>query len=118
MNLKEFVSETLTQIIEGVKDAQEKAKKYGSQVNPYLWKNVGNLERHNLVETNSGEITQMIDFDVALTTAAGTETKGGIGIFAGGIGLGSSEQLNAENASVSRVKFKVPITLPPLKEKE
>lgn len=118
MNLKEFISETLSQIIEGVKDAQEKAKNHGSKVNPYIWKNPENLSRHNFTEASGGEIMQIIDFDVALTATQKKGTKGGIGIFAGGLGIGSQGQSNSDNTSVSRVKFKVPITLPPFKEED
>ena len=34
MDLREFVSQTLGQIIEGVKAAQEAAKAHGAEVNP------------------------------------------------------------------------------------
>jgi len=36
MDLREFVAETLTQIVEGVKEAQTRAKDHGAQVNPHL----------------------------------------------------------------------------------
>ncbi len=61
---------------------------------------------------------QLVDFDVALTVKEGTETKGGIGIFVGAFGVGSQGQSSAENASLSRVKFVVPITLPSLKSEK
>ena len=34
MELKEFVTETLMQIIEGIKDAQEKSSELGAIINP------------------------------------------------------------------------------------
>lgn len=38
MDLKEFVSETLKEIIAGIKDAQEYAKENGSIINAYFYK--------------------------------------------------------------------------------
>ena len=34
MELKDFITETLTQMMEGVKNAQEKAKEFGAIINP------------------------------------------------------------------------------------
>jgi len=65
-------------------------------------------------QTGLGIVVQFVQFDVALTVKEGTGTKGGIGVFAGVISLGSAGQSSAENASVSRVKFLVPLALPRL----
>jgi hypothetical protein len=53
-----------------------------------------------------------LEFDVAVTAQEGTATKGGIGVFAGAIGLGSQGQSTAANQTVSRIKFAVPVLLP------
>ena len=53
-----------------------------------------------------------IEFDVAVTTTEGTETKGGIGVFVVAVGLGSQGKSDATNSSSSRIKFSVPIFLP------
>ena len=37
MELKEFVSNSIVQIIEGVKEAQDKAGQFGAIVNPTNW---------------------------------------------------------------------------------
>lgn len=112
MNLKDFVSETLTQIIEGVKDAQEKARKYNGRVNPDIWRTPDNLSKENIVETSDGKLVQIIDFNIALTVLKEDDNKTGVGIFVGGLGIGTQNHSNSENGSVSNVKFKVPITLP------
>lgn len=116
MDLKDFVSETLVQIIGGVKEAQVKAKLLGGEINSAIWKGRENLEKHKILESATGGIIQIVDFDVALIITEGKGTKGGIGVFAGGLSLGSQGQSHAENESVSRIKFKVPITLPPLEK--
>ncbi len=115
MDLKEFVAETLFQIIEGVKEAQKKAAESGSKVNPPISSSPANLDRQKLIITEETEMIQIIDFDVALIVKEGAGKKGGIGIFAGSVSIGGQKESNIENSSVSRVKFRVPITLPPSK---
>ena len=53
-----------------------------------------------------------IEFDVAVTATDSTETKGGIGVFVGAIGLGSTGQSNHEGQSISRIKFQIAVDLP------
>jgi hypothetical protein len=106
MDLKEFVSQTLGQIIEGVKAAQETAKAAGAEVNPHMTRAVVQAT------TMSGLPSRDVDFDVALTVTEGTGTKGGIGIVAGPFALGSTGQSTAQNSSVSRIRFSVALALP------
>lgn len=112
MKLQDFVSETLQQIIRGIKDAQEKTKDSGAEVSPALGAWSGNLEKHKIIQAKSGHCVHFVDFDVALTVTQETETKAGIGIFASVIGIGAQGQTNNENATINRIQFRVPITLP------
>jgi hypothetical protein len=57
-------------------------------------------------------VVQEIEFDVAVHATEGTETKGGIGIMVGAIGLGSQGKSQAGNASESRIRFTIPMVLP------
>lgn len=113
MDLRDFVAETLIQIADGVKQAQEKTTGTGARVNPRLTGGATHAAQHGFLPA-SGAPAQIVQFDVALTVKEGTGTKGGIGIFAGAITIGSSGQSNAENSSISRVKFCVPLSLPEL----
>ena len=111
MDLQQFVAETLTQIVKGVRESQSIAKQSGAEVDPHLSMSVEHAEKQGLLIA-SGKYAQLVQFDMALTVKAGTGTKGGIGVFVGPVTLGSSAQSNAENSSVSRIKFVVPLTLP------
>ena len=112
MDLKDFVTQTLVQIVDGVKEAESQVKAKGAHLNPSFAGDVRNLPRGGIYHTGSGQLAQFVEFDVALTVAEGTGTKGGIGVFAGPINLGSSGQSTNENVSVSKVKFLVPLALP------
>ena len=111
MNLRDFISETISQIAEGVKDAQGQHVAHGARVNPRLTTSADLAIKHGLI-FSSGSAAQLVQFDVALTTIEGTGTKGGIGVFAGVVSLGSAGQSKTENSSISRVQFVVPLVLP------
>jgi len=111
MDLREFVSETLVQIVEGVNDAQARTKEHGARVNPSLSTSAELAVKHSILIA-SGQAAQLVQFDVALTAKEGTGTKGGIGVVAGIFTLGSTGQSQAETSSLSRVKFSVPLVLP------
>jgi hypothetical protein len=113
MELKEFISEALTQIVQGVQEAQAGVKDSGAEINPRVMGGIEYVAKHGGgLETQNGNYAQIVEFDVAVTATEGKGTKGGIGIVAGAINLGSSGQSNTENSSVSKLKFKVPVALP------
>ena len=112
MELKEFVAQTLTQIIDGVVQSQTNAIAHGALVNPHLNPMSGKNSEHGFLQCLEG-FAQVVKFDVALTVTEGTGTKGGIGVFAGPVNLGTSGQSSNSNSSVSRVQFNVPLILPP-----
>lgn len=94
MDLKEFVSETLREIIEGVKESQEFAAQKGAVVAPY----------HDYQKT--------VEYDVAVTAAEGKEAGAKAGISVWSIGAGGNVKTENTNTTVSRIKFSIPIELP------
>jgi hypothetical protein len=116
MNLKEFVSESLVEIVAGISDAQSRLAESGAKVSPkirtiFSKSQTGGSEMALGWDINGGLI-QVVDFDVAVTAIEGTETKGGIGVVAGIFSLGSHGKSEESSQSISRIKFKVPISLP------
>ncbi len=111
MELKDFVSETLKQVIEGVKMAQEATKESGGKINPkgiYTTSTNSNPQLY----TENNELVQIIEFDVAITTTEDDKTKGGVGVFVGAFGVGVQGESNNQNSAINRIQFKVPIILP------
>lgn len=113
MELKEFITLALTSIIDGVKDAQKETSdgKEG-EVNPSLMTHTSILHEQGRQISGNGKLVQSVKFDVAVTATEGTGTKGGIGIFMGAVNLGSQGESKASQATVSRIQFEVPISLP------
>jgi hypothetical protein len=113
ITLEDFVSETLTQIIKGVKKAQDEAAKLGAVVSPKLEQYIYNLKEFNHKKVKGKQLTREVNFEIAITASEENQTKGGIGVFVLGIvGLGGQVQsLNASSA-VNRISFTIPINLP------
>jgi hypothetical protein len=115
MKLQEFVSETLREIIAGVKEAQASAQDNGALVNA-AENRARDKDKHVSIRVGPGrEITvpiRDIDFDVAVTTSDTSETQAGGGIMVAGFGLGAKGKSDTLNSCVSRVKFTVPLALP------
>lgn len=111
MELKDFISETLRQILGGVRDAQDYATEQGGKVVPakIAFRTDQGLQ---MWDRHDGTPIQMVEFDVAVTTSEGAATRGGIGVLVGAIGIGSQEQSNSSNQYASRIRFSVPLGLP------
>ena len=103
MELREFVRETLSQIIMGITEAQQSELIHNSKA--------------AIVPVGQGikdddRMNQVVDFDVAVTAQSGTKTKGGLGIFVGPISVGTSGASDQNASSLNRIRFSVPVYLP------
>ena len=112
MELKEFIAESLKQLVDGVGTAQEYAKDKGASINPAGLKygfQSGKLEvAHDSVHS---EIPRIVEFDIAITVSESGEAKAGLAVFAG-IGVGTHATMQDTNIIVNRMKFDVPVLLP------
>lgn len=79
MDLKEFVSETLKEIIAGIKDAQEYAKENGAIINPTHF---GIAKPKAIMNKDNDEITsvQRVDFSLSLEQGFSADGKINIGV--------------------------------------
>jgi len=108
VELKEFVSETLKHIFAGVEDAQ-KACSNGT-INPTDIQLMGDKVQGYLHSKYS--MLKTIDFDIAVSVSKEKETKGGLGIFVGALGVGTQGTLDSASSTINRIKFSVPVTFP------
>ena len=110
MELKDFISETLTQMMEGVKNAQEKAKEFGAIVNPPTSSHkentvsIGDLGEYQRIQT--------IEFEVALPSTSTNDTQKGISVAFAGIGAKGGKGSNEQNSIANKIRFEIPIALP------
>ncbi len=103
MLLREFVAKSVTDIIEGVADAQQRLGESHptARVNPD--QEMGQLPSWAI---------QNLKFDVAVTTEAPGVSQGSGQISVLGVSIGGSVERSGGTTSTSRLAFEVPILLP------
>ncbi len=113
VELKDFISETLAQIVGGVVDARAKVDALNAvaRVNPFLDPMADQLAKHGFTLAG-GDAVQFVEFEVSVTTKDVSGTKGGVGVFVVPFTLGSSGQSSSEQSGSSKISFRVPLTLP------
>jgi len=114
MELKDFVSQSLLQVFEGVQQAQSQTKDTQGYIAPsHIRPSTKDVPNHQSVIGFSHYAPVVsIDFDVSVTTQDITKEKAGLGIFVAALTLGG--QIGSETSSneLSRLKFSVPVILP------
>lgn len=108
MELKDFVKETLEQIVEGAAMAQEAINKKGGSVNPSSMK----FQRDGEWNNYDHAMPQEVVFDVGLTSTDKSGSTEGVGVFLGAINLGKKNEDGTEQVAITKVKFTIPLALP------
>lgn len=106
MELKDFITSTLVQIVEGVHAAQAQVVELGGDVNPY------EQYQSDFGKSLTRGGTQSVGFDVAISAQENAASKEGIGVVVASIALGKRNERSDSASSVSRVQFTVPLALP------
>ena len=111
MELKEFVSETIIQIVTGIKQAQDDVCQEGATINP---KNAAFFDGVAItVDSVVRRVPiQNIEFEVSLTETEGNQAGGRIGVFFGSVGVGAHATKDTGSNAMNKVKFSIPIALP------
>lgn len=110
MNLQEFIKTALSEIVAGVFDARVEAQKYGATVG--VARLYGHVKEAKVITDDHDRPVSYIEFDIALAEANSKDTKGGIGVYLGAVGLGSQGASHGETSTNSRIKFSVPVVFP------
>ena len=108
MELKDFIKESIRNIVEGVTESQLLIKEKGAQINP---REVQFQENGQYNYHNSGK-PHFVEFDVGLTSIQKSGSSEGIGVFLGGVTIGKKNDDGTEHTAVTRIKFSLPLVLP------
>ncbi len=111
MELREFISEVLTDIFEGVSAAQKRISDKGGEINPFVKTGTSGIT-YAPVERTPNKTLCIAEFDVALTVADKEQKGGKIGVLLGNIGIGCGKSKAVEASQLTRIKFSVPYRLP------
>lgn len=114
MELRQFVAQTVTQILEGVSEAKKLAAGKGGSVSPkaarYPFAQQTEMLKSGMLFTRSGEVVHIVDFDVAVTVVEQSGKEGKAGISIGSVvNLGGGGEQSTSSTSANRLKFRVPI---------
>lgn len=115
MDLKEFVSTTLTQIVEGVAAAAPAISAAGGSASPDFTAFTSQGNGDYLGRTRDGRSNGVysVSFDVAVTIGSSDASEGGGKLqVAGLLSLGGKVNASGKEETVSRLKFLVPLQLP------
>ena len=115
MELKEFISAALMQIVEGVAAVQAPAEALGALINPedVLTTHFGAKGHSPSIEARGRgrrkRFVQFIEFDVAVVVTRDEKMKGSGGLL--NVVSAGLESSHAQQTT-TRIKFSVPLTLP------
>ena len=112
MDLKEFISMTLIQIVEGVADSAARAAELGGSVSPAF--SAGSTGKHiGYKADGSNQPVYGIEFDVAVVASSNTSAEGGAKLtIATVFSAGGKAGEAAKEETTSRIRFLVPLSLP------
>ncbi len=110
MTLENFIAETIAQIIKGTKQAQIVAKEQNAIVSPKPPVKSASTSSDTWKAIN--DMARMVEFDVALTVSQSAAKGATGGALISVIGIKADAASSAQNTTVSRVRFSIPVVLP------
>lgn len=110
MELKEFIKTTLTQISQGITEAQDELEGNDMIVNPAGLASNSNGEKY--LRTDGWRYVQEIEINVGVTAIEKEGERAGIGIVTGILSGGAQASSDNSNQTVSTIKFNIPVALP------
>ena len=113
MELKDFIVETISEIVDGVSELQKKYESSNATIcpaNASLRQN-GDMYVRNSRAKSDYSFPQQIEMDIAICVNEKDGSKSGIGI-AKILNVGVSNESEHTNNTVSRIKFSIPVILP------
>jgi hypothetical protein len=103
MNLSEFVEETLTEVLNGIKAAQK--KEGGDHISAEMY---GDASALGIISGGTSGFFTVVQFDVSVAAETKAGGKGGLRVWSVGV-EGSGEHTSHQT---NRVKFSVHLKLP------
>lgn len=110
MELKEFITQTLININQGILDAQERTKDSGFLINPKNYKK--NNDKNYEVSDGSLSPIQDIEFNIVVNVTEGKDSKIAVGAFTGIFTGGVSNTNQNNNSTQTTIKFNLPVQFP------
>lgn len=112
MELREFVSASLTQIVQGVADSAVEISRLGGAVSPSFFAS-SSTNLLGRLKSDGTTPVYAVDFDVAVIASSTTSGEGGAKLQVATIlSIGGKIGGSDKDETTSRIKFSVPLSLP------
>jgi len=108
VELREFISTVLVQLVRGVEDAQAQLKDSKATINPLGLKAQIALQQN----TDTPDFTS-VEFEVAVQAETKGEQSGGVGVQVAVFKIGVDGKRLDSESHVNKLRFSVPVHLPP-----
>jgi hypothetical protein len=110
MEIRDFISNALTQLIDGISNAQEYAQSKGAIINP-TDKFMSDFDKMSRTQQDQ-KLVHIVEFDVAVTVSENKQLTGGIGLIVPEMSIGYRGTIDNQKNAVSRIQFSIPVILP------
>ena len=104
IELKEFVEEAISQIVDGITAAQKRVETSGAIVSPRKSNSKNNVEIEGKLYS-----VQNIEFEVSLANMSGEGGKVGFGVTFGAWGFGSNTKIEGQAKSATNINQQINI---------
>src|SRR5216684_2522470 len=102
MKLDDFIAQTLTAIVQGVRAAQAQTKEAGGIICPQMFK-LSEKESIGVAFGHQNQPVSNVTFDVVVTTSEKAESHGALSVFVVPVGAGQKGASRSAEGSESRI---------------
>lgn len=119
MELRQFLTTALRDLIDAVSETAAYAKTKGAEVNPYTLEWREDQGQVVMYDDDSGLLATSVEFDLAIsaTDSNAMGANAGINVLGVNLKLGTTVEKAQGTETVSRMRFSVPLVLPSSKGK-
>lgn len=115
INLKDFISDVITQITDGIIEAQKTNKEKGCIVNPSNIQTLGTPDsityRIGSTGSNDGTVS-ILNFDLVIDVKEKTDKSGGLKVGAAVVGIEGAAKKEISNSQNNKLNFSIPVLFP------
>jgi hypothetical protein len=114
INLKDFVSEAITQITDAIIEAQKNNSEKGCVINPKVIQTIGTNNISYMLtplRDNMGTVS-ILNFDLIIDASEKTDGGGGLKVRAGFLDIGGDIKREASGSLNNKLTFSIPVSFP------
>ena len=113
MNLQKFITQSLVEIMTGLKDAQDQLTWSHGRICPTLSQAITPGGQQTLIGLSAkGQAIALVEYDIAVVATSEAGGGGGIKVVGGIIGVEAGGKKSKSEEIASRIKFSIPVAYP------